>query len=141
MSSAATDGDRKGTTVKKPILLSVDDDQEVLHAIARDIRREYGDRFRIIRADSGDRALSVLNQLKVSNDAVALILADQRMPGISGVELLRESRHLFPDAKRALLTAYADTEAAISAINDVQLHHYLMKPWDPPEEQPVSGHR
>jgi thioredoxin reductase (NADPH) len=120
--------------MKKPILLSVDDDQEVLHAIARDIRREYGDRFRIIRADSGDRALAVLNQLKVSNDTVALILADQRMPGLTGVDLLRESRDLFPDAKRALLTAYADTDAAISAINDVQLHHYLMKPWDPPEE-------
>jgi thioredoxin reductase (NADPH) len=120
--------------MKKPVLLTVDDDHEVLHAIARDIRREYGDRFRIIRADSGDRALSVLQQLQVANDPVALVLADQRMPGLTGVELLRESRSLFPDAKRALLTAYADTEVAISAINDVQLSHYLMKPWDPPEE-------
>lgn len=120
--------------MKKPILMTVDDDPEVLHAIARDIRREYGDRYRILRADSGDQALATLRQLKLANDAVALILADQRMPGLSGVELLGEARQLFPDAKRALLTAYADTDAAIRAINDVQLSHYLMKPWDPPEE-------
>jgi thioredoxin reductase (NADPH) len=121
--------------MKKPILLTVDDDPEVLHAIARDVRREYGNRYRVLRAGSGDQALTTLRQLKLSNDAVALILADQRMPGLSGVELLGEARQLFPDAKRALLTAYADTNAAIQAINDVQLNHYLMKPWDPPEEQ------
>lgn len=120
--------------MKKPILLTVDDDPEVLHAIARDVRREYGDRYRVLRAGSGDQALETLRQLKVSNDAVALILADQRMPGLTGVELLGQARQLFPDAKRALLTAYADTNAAIKAINDVQLNHYLMKPWDPPEE-------
>src|SRR5687767_2547671 len=105
--------------MKKPVVLTVDDDPEVLHAIARDIRREYGERYRVIRADSGDRALSVLRQLKLANDAVALILADQRMPGLTGVELLGEARQIFPDAKRALLTAYADTDAAIRAINDV----------------------
>ena len=120
--------------MKKPIVLTVDDDQEVLHAIARDLRHEYGDRFRIVRVDSGDRALEVVRQVKGSNDPVALMLVDQRMPGMTGVEFLSQARPLFPDTKRALLTAYADTEAAIRAINDVQIDYYLMKPWDPPEQ-------
>lgn len=121
--------------MSKPVILTVDDDTEVLQAIARDVRRGFGEHFRVIRAESGGRALDVLRQLKVANDAVALMLVDQRMPGISGVDLLSEARPLYPDAKKVLLTAYADTDAAITAINDVQLDYYLVKPWDPPEER------
>lgn len=121
--------------MKKPIIVAVDDDAEVLQAISHDIRREYGERFRIVRVDSGDRALDVLRQVRLADETVALLLADQRMPGITGVEFLDQAKHLFPDAKRALLTAYADTDAAIKAINDVHLDYYLMKPWDPPEDR------
>jgi thioredoxin reductase (NADPH) len=121
--------------VSKPIILTVDDDQEVLQAIARDLRHGFGEHFRIIRAESGERALDVLRQVKLANDTVALMLVDQRMPGLSGVELLIEARRYFPDAKKALLTAYADTDAAITAINEVRLDHYLVKPWDPPEQR------
>jgi thioredoxin reductase (NADPH) len=121
--------------MKKPIIVAVDDDAEVLQAISHDIRREYGDRFRIIRVDSGTRALDVLRQVRLADETVALMLADQRMPGLSGVEFLDEARRLFPAAKRTLLTAYADTDAAIKAINDVRLDYYLMKPWDPPEDR------
>jgi thioredoxin reductase (NADPH) len=119
----------------KPVLLTVDDDAEVLRAIERDLRRNYADRYRVLRADSGQVALDTLRQLKTRNDTVALLLADQRMPQMDGVGFLAEAMALFPDAKRALLTAYADTDAAIRAINDVKIHHYLLKPWDPPEEQ------
>jgi thioredoxin reductase (NADPH) len=119
----------------KPIILTVDDDAEVLQAIARDVRHGYGERFRVIRAESGPRALDVLRQVKLADDAVALMLVDQRMPELSGVELLGKARPLFPDAKRVLLTAYADTDAAIQAINDIQLDYYLVKPWDPPEQR------
>ena len=119
----------------KPIILTVDDDRDVLQAIARDLRQGFGEHFRIIRAESGERALEVLRQIRLANDKVALMLVDQRMPGLSGVELLVEARKLFPEAKKALLTAYADTEAAITAINEVQLDHYLVKPWDPPEQR------
>ncbi len=119
----------------KPIILTVDDDAQVLQAIARDVRHGYGDRFRVIRAESGSRALDVLRQVKVADDAVALMLVDQRMPELSGVDLLAKARPLFPDAKRVLLTAYADTDAAISAINEIQLDYYLIKPWDPPEQR------
>ena len=122
-------------TMGKPIILTVDDDTEVLQAIARDVRRGYGEQFRVVRADSGARALDVLRQLKVANDPVALLLVDQRMPSMTGVELLGEARQLYPEAKRARLTAYADTDAAITAINDVRLDYYLVKPWDPPEER------
>jgi thioredoxin reductase (NADPH) len=121
--------------MKKPIIVTVDDDAEVLQAIAHDIRREYGNRFRIIRVDSGDRALEVLRKLRLAEETVALLVVDQRMPGITGVELLEQARRLFADAKRILLTAYADTDAAIKAINDVHLDYYLMKPWDPPEDR------
>src|SRR3954452_25323330 len=99
--------------MKKPIIVVVDDDAEVLQAIAHDVRREYGERFRIVRVDSGDRALEVLRQLRLADEVVALLIADQRMPGITGVEFLIESRSLYPEAKRTLLTAYADTDAAI----------------------------
>src|SRR5271165_2398068 len=119
----------------KPVLLTVDDDPEVLRAVERDLRRRFSERYRVIRADSGRAALETLRDLKRRNDPVALLLADQRMPQMSGVEFLRQALEIYPDAKRALLTAYADTDAAIQAINQVAVHHYLMKPWDPPETE------
>lgn len=119
----------------KPMILTVDDDPQVLQAIARDLRREYGDRFRILRADSGAKALESIKELKVRNETVALFLADQRMPQMTGVEFLEQAINIFPEAKRALLTAYADTEAAIAAINKTNINYYLTKPWDPPEEK------
>ncbi len=119
----------------KPVILAVDDDPEVLQAVARDLRREYGDRFRILRADSGATALEALQQVKLRNEPVAQFVVDQRMPQMSGVEFLEQAIDLFPDAKRVLLTAYADTEAAIRAINTAKLDYYLLKPWDPPEER------
>jgi thioredoxin reductase (NADPH) len=118
----------------KPVLLTVDDDAEVLRAVERDLRREYGSRFRVIRANSGESALDALRQLKLRNDPVALLLVDQRMPRMSGVEFIEQANTIYPEAKRALLTAYADTEAAIDAINKARVDYYLMKPWDPPEE-------
>src|SRR6478672_10985826 len=118
----------------KPILLSVDDDSDVLRAIERDLRSHYGAEYRVIGSDSPDGALDLLKQLKVRNDSVALLLADQRMPHMDGVEFLKEATRLFPDAKRALLTAYADTTAAISAINQANINYFFMKPWDPPAE-------
>ena len=119
----------------KPMILTVDDDPQVLQAIARDLRREYGDRFRILRADSGAKALEAIKELKLRNETVALFLADQRMPQMTGVEFLEEAIAIFPKAKRALLTAYADTDAAIAAINKTSINYYLTKPWDPPEER------
>jgi thioredoxin reductase (NADPH) len=118
----------------KPVILTVDDDPEVLQAVARDLRYRYGDRYRILRAESGASALEALEQLKLRNQPVALFLADQRMPHMSGVEFLEQALSMFPDAKRALLTAYADTDAAIRAINTTRIDYYLMKPWDPPQE-------
>lgn len=119
----------------KPVILTIDDDPAVLQAIARDLRKQYGDRFRIVRADSGAVALDATQKLKLRGDTVALFLADQRMSGMSGVEFLEQASAIFPTAKRALLTAYADTDAAISAINAANLDYYLLKPWDPPEEK------
>ncbi|GAB1543932.1 FAD-dependent oxidoreductase [Scytonema sp. NUACC21] len=119
----------------KPVIMTVDDDPEVLQAVARDLRQEYGDRFRIMRADSGASALEALEQIKLRNQPVAMFLVDQRMPQMSGVEFLEQAISMFPDAKRALLTAYADTDAAIRAINTTKVDYYLMKPWDPPEER------
>src|SRR5262247_2593076 len=118
----------------KPVLLTVDDDSDVLRAIERDLRSKYGADYRVIGSDSPQEALNVLKQLKVRNDKVALLLADQRMPQMDGVTFLREGIEIFPDAKRALLTAYADTNAAISAINEANIHYFFMKPWDPPNE-------
>jgi thioredoxin reductase (NADPH) len=120
--------------MSKPVLLTVDDDAEVLRAVERDLRREYGNRFRVLRANSGESALDALRQLKLRNDPVALLLVDQRMPKMSGVEFIERANTIYPEAKRALLTAYADTEAAIGAINKARVDYYLMKPWDPPEE-------
>ena len=119
----------------RPILLAVDDDVNVLEAVVQDLRRQYGAAYRVMRAASGQAALDTLAQLKVRQDPVALILSDQRMPGITGVEFLERSRAIYSDAKRVLLTAYADTEAAIQAINSARIHYYLNKPWDPPEEK------
>jgi len=118
----------------KPVLLTVDDDPEVLRAVERDLRRRYAERYRVLRADSGATALEALRGLKRRGDAVALLLVDQRMPQMNGVEFLGRAMNIFPNAKRVLLTAYADTDAAISAINDARIHHYLLKPWDPPKE-------
>ncbi len=119
----------------KPVIMTVDDDPEVLRAISRDLQKEYGDKFRVLRADSGATALVALQQVKLRNQSVALFLVDQRMPQMSGVEFLEQALTLYPNTKRALLTAYADTDAAIRAINTTQIDYYLMKPWDPPEEK------
>ncbi|NET07219.1 MAG: FAD-dependent oxidoreductase [Symploca sp. SIO2B6] len=119
----------------KPAILTVDDDPEVLQAVARDLRRQYSDRFRVVRANSGSEALEALQQLKLRNESVALLLTDERMPQMTGVEFTEHAATIFPDAKRVLLTAYADTNAAIRAINTAKLDYYLLKPWDPPEEQ------
>ena len=119
----------------RPVLLAVDDDGPVLAAVERDLRDRYAEHYQVITASSGDQALDLLRRLRLREDTVALLLVDQRMPGMSGTELLAASRELYPDAKRVLLTAYADTDAAIRAINDADVHHYLLKPWDPPEER------
>jgi len=119
----------------RPILLAVDDDVSVLEAVVQDLRRKYGETYRIMRAASGPAALDTLAQLKTREEPVALIISDQRMPGMTGVEMLERARDIYPDARRILLTAYADTEAAIRAINTARIHYYLNKPWDPPEEK------
>ncbi len=119
----------------KPVILAVDDDISVLEAVIQDLRRQYGANYRILRAASGQAALDTCTQLQQRGDAVALFLSDQRMPGMTGVEFLEKAQALYPEAKRALLTAYADTEAAIKAINTAKISYYLTKPWDPPEEK------
>ncbi len=115
--------------------MAVDDDGNVLEAVVQDLRRQYGATYRVMRAASGQAALDTLAQLKARQEPVALILSDQRMPGITGVEFLERARALYPESRRVLLTAYADTEAAIQAINSARIHYYLNKPWDPPEEK------
>lgn len=120
---------------RKPVILSVDDDPAVSRAVARDLRRHYGERYRIVRAESGPDALDTLHELKLRGDTVAVFVADYRMPQMSGIEFLEAAMDLYPMARRVLLTAYADTTAAIDAINVVDLDHYLLKPWDPPEEK------
>src|SRR2546423_1136973 len=119
----------------KPVMLTVDGDPEVLRAIERDLRSHYAQKYRVMRANSGSAALSTLRELKARNNPVALVIADQRMPQMDGVGFLTEAMDIHPQAKRALLTAYADTNAAIDAINEARVHYYLMKPWDPPEEK------
>ncbi len=119
----------------RPVILTVDDDREVLAAIERDLRTKYRKDYRVVSATSGQAALDAVRQLKRRGAAIALFLVDQRMPEMSGTEFLVEARKLYPDANKVLLTAYADTNAAIAAINEVGLNHYLMKPWDPPEER------
>src|SRR5436309_9053303 len=120
---------------RRPAIVVVDDEPAVLAAVARDLRRGFGERYRILRATTGAEALELLRQLRTRGDQVAMLIADQRMPGMPGTEYLVEARKLVPEAKRVLLTAYADTQAAIAAINEVALDYYLLKPWDPPEEQ------
>ncbi|MGW2680974.1 FAD-dependent oxidoreductase [Streptomyces sp. NPDC001436] len=121
--------------VARTVILTVDDDPGVSRAIARDLRRRYGGGYRIVRAESGGSALEALRELKLRGDLVAVILADYRMPQMNGVEFLEQALGVYPGARRVLLTAYADTHAAIDAINVVDLDHYLLKPWDPPEEK------
>ena len=118
----------------RPVLLTVDDDPQVVRAVERDLRQKYGKRFSILKAESGQEALKLVKKLKLRNEILALLLADQRMPQISGISLLEEVMNIFPEAKRVLLTAYADTDAAIRSINKAKIDYYLMKPWDPPEE-------
>ncbi|MEO5877208.1 MAG: response regulator, partial [Streptosporangiaceae bacterium] len=119
----------------RPVLLTVDDDPSVSRAVARDLRRRYGQDMRIIRASSGAEALEALRELKLRGSRVAVLLADYRMPEMNGIEFLEAAMDLFPRARRVLLTAYADTDAAIAAINVVDVDHYLLKPWDPPAEK------
>ena len=121
--------------VARPAILTVDDDPSVSRAVARDLRRKYGEGYRIVRAESGPQALEALKEIKLRGEQVAVLLADYRMPQMSGIEFLEQAMDLFPLARRVLLTAYADTDAAIQAINVVDLDHYLLKPWDPPEEK------
>jgi thioredoxin reductase (NADPH) len=118
----------------RPVLLTVDDDPQVVRAVERDLRQKYSSRFRVYKSESGQNALRLLKELKLRNEMLALLLVDQRMPQMSGVEFLERSMDIFPEAKRVLLTAYADTEAAIRSINIAKIDYYLMKPWDPPEE-------
>jgi thioredoxin reductase (NADPH) len=126
---------RAGAQPRKPVMLTVDDDPAVSRAVARDLRRHYGEEHRIVRAESGADALDTLRELKLRGEAVAMLIADYRMPQMSGIEFLEQAMDLYPAARRVLLTAYADTHAAIDAINVVDLDHYLLKPWDPPEEK------
>lgn len=118
----------------RPVLLTVDDNSQVVRAIERDLKQHYGKRFSVLKAESGQEALKLVKKLKLQNEILALLLADQRMPQMSGVSLIEEVMNIFPEAKRVLLTAYADTEAAIRSINKAKIDYYLMKPWDPPEE-------
>src|SRR2546430_6675976 len=122
-------------TLSRPAMLTVDDDPAVSRAVARDLRRRYGEQYQIVRASSGDEGLAALREIKLRGGRVAVLLADYRMPQMTGVDFLEQAMDLFPHARRALLTAYADTDAAIQAINVVDVDHYLLKPWDPPEEK------
>src|SRR6201999_3365942 len=124
-----------GEAELRPVIVTVDDDPSVSRAVARDLRRRYGERHRIVRAESGEDALDALRQMKLRGDQVAVILADYRMPGLTGIEFLERAMDVYPYARRVLLTAYADTSAAIDAINIVDLDHYLLKPWAPREEK------
>jgi thioredoxin reductase (NADPH) len=124
-----------GEAELRPVIVTVDDDPSVSRAVARDLRKRYGERNRIVRAESGEQALDALRQMKLRGDQVAVLLADYRMPGLSGIEFLERAMDIYPYARRVLLTAYADTSAAIDAINVVDLDYYLLKPWDPPEEK------
>src|SRR5271154_2242321 len=132
---AAEASPEREASERRPAIVAVDDEPAVLAAVARDLRRGFGERFRVLRSTSGAEALEILRELHARGDQVAMLIADQRMPGMEGTDLLVKARQIYPDAKRVLLTAYADTQAAIAAINEVSLDYYLLKPWDPPEEQ------
>ena len=120
--------------MNKPVILVVDDDPQVLAAVRRDLRSRYREHYTIVSAASGEEALATIRELKARGDSLAIVISDQRMPGMQGTELLAQSREVYPLARRVLLTAYSDIDAAIKAINDAHLDHYLSKPWDPPEE-------
>ena len=117
-----------------PVIMILDDEPQVLNAVERDLRKHYRSDYRIVKSSDGSQALDTLKKLKQRNSPVALYLVDQRMPKMSGTDFLNEATKLYPEARKVLLTAYADTQAAISSINDIGLDYYLMKPWDPPEE-------
>ncbi len=134
-SPAGTDNDQPAPAPARTAIMTVDDDPGVSRAVARDLRRRYGETHRIVRAESGGAALDALRELKLRGDLVAVILADYRMPQMNGIEFLERAMDVYPGARRVLLTAYADTGAAIDAINVIDLDHYLLKPWDPPEEK------
>jgi len=121
--------------VTKPVILVVDDDAQVLAAVRRDLRTKYREHYTVISASSGEEALTTIRELKARGDSLAIVISDQRMPGIQGTEVLAQSRDIYPLAKRVMLTAYSDIDAAINAINQAHLDHYLSKPWDPPEER------
>jgi len=121
--------------MNRPIIFTIDDDPQVLRAISRDLKKQYGNEYKILSTTSANEALESITELKNSDDVVALFLCDQRMPEMEGVEFLEKAIKIFPEAKRVLLTAYSDTAAAIRAINDVRLDYYLVKPWDPPEDK------
>lgn len=120
--------------MKKPIIFSLDDDAQVLQAITRDLKNQYRKNYRILSTESAKDGMEALTALQKKNEVVALFLIDQRMPEMMGVDFLEKAKEIFPNAKRVLLTAYSDTDAAIKAINDVNLDYYLTKPWNPPEE-------
>ena len=117
----------------RPVLLTVDDNPQVVRVVERDLKQQYGKRYTVLKAESGQEALKLVKKLKLQNELLALLLADQRMPDMSGVSLIEDVIDIFPEAKRVLLTAYADTEAAIRSINKAKIDYYLLKPWDPPE--------
>jgi thioredoxin reductase (NADPH) len=119
----------------RPAILAVDDQPAVLSAVVRDLRRRFGRNYRVLGAESGGGGLEIVRDMALRSEPLALIVADQRMPNLTGVEFLKEALQLYPEARRVLLTAYADTDAAIQAINDIRLDHYILKPWDPPEEK------
>jgi thioredoxin reductase (NADPH) len=118
----------------RPAILTIDDDPEVLRSVEQDLKHRYSEGYRILKADGGSSGLDLLRRLKQKGDSVALLLVDHKMPRMTGIEALAQAKELYPEAKRVLLTAYADTEAAIKAINEIQLNHYLLKPWHPPEQ-------
>ncbi|HEX8713351.1 MAG TPA: response regulator, partial [Terracidiphilus sp.] len=121
--------------MNKPVLLIVDDDPQVLAAVRRDLRSRYREHYMVMGASSGDEALNAMRELKSRGDSLAMLICDQRMPGMMGSEVLAKSRAIYPLARRVLLTAYSDIDAAVRAINEAHLDHYLSKPWDPPEEK------
>src|SRR4029453_7046550 len=125
---------RQGNRMNKPALLVVDDDPQVLAAVRRDLRGRYRESYTVISASSGEEALSTVRELKARGDSLAIVISDQRMPGLQGTDVLAQPRESYPLARRVLLTAYSDIDAAIKAINEAHLDHYLSKPWDPPEE-------
>src|SRR5262245_2236623 len=121
--------------VSEPVILVVDDDPQVLAAIRRDLRSRYREDYRVLSANSGEMALNAIKELKARGDALAMLISDQRMPSMLGVDVLKQTRGIYPIARRVLLTAYSDIDAAVRAINEAHLDHYLQKPWDPPEER------